>query len=95
MLKETKTDSVHYFVDDRGRYQGEFKRWYANGQLCVHCFCVDDKFHGEYKAWYEDGTISANEFYVNGDLYRDLLKNPVDDQEKFMITLETGGGWLC
>jgi antitoxin component YwqK of YwqJK toxin-antitoxin module len=95
MLTEYKTDLYHYFKDAKGRIQGEYKFWWSNGQLWEHCFYVDGDLHGEYKEGYHDGTISANEFYVNGEVYRDLLENPVDDQEKFLITLETGGAWIC
>jgi hypothetical protein len=96
MLKEYKSDSHHYFEDAKGRRQGEAKSWYTNGQLRFHCFFVDDVCHGEAKWWYEDGTLRYHDFYVNGEVYRDLLENPVEnDEEKFLMTLETGGKWLC
>jgi antitoxin component YwqK of YwqJK toxin-antitoxin module len=96
MLTETKTDRHHYFVDDRGRFQGEYKNCYTNGQLCTHCFYVDGDRHGECKSLNTDGTLITHAFFVHSKFYRDLIKEPVtDDQEKFMITLETGGKWLC
>jgi antitoxin component YwqK of YwqJK toxin-antitoxin module len=95
MLREYKNDMFHYFYDEDDRWQGECKRWYSNGQLCVHSFYVDGMNHGESKTWNVDGQLYDHCFYVNGEVYRDLLKDPVDDEEKFMITLETGGGWLC
>jgi hypothetical protein len=96
MLKETKTDSVHYFVDEEDRYQGEYKSWWSNNKLRDHLLYVDDKLHGECKWWNVDGTLISHAFIVHGEvLYRDLLANPVTDEDKFLISLETGGGWLC
>jgi antitoxin component YwqK of YwqJK toxin-antitoxin module len=95
MLTETKNDRHHYFKDDIGRYQGEYKSWYTNGNICRHCFYVDGLWHGECKSLNTDGTLISHCFYVDDELYRDILENPVTDEDKFMITLETGGGWLC
>jgi hypothetical protein len=95
MLKEYKTDRVHFFKDDIGRYQGECKSWYDNGQLREHCFWLNGRRQGEYNWWYEDGTFLSHVFYVDGEVYRDLLANPVTEEDKFIIALETGGGWLC
>jgi antitoxin component YwqK of YwqJK toxin-antitoxin module len=95
MLREVKNDRFHYFVDNEGRYQGEYKDWDGNGQMTRHCFYVDDRRHGEFKRCYSNGTIWFHDFYVDGKVYRDLIKEPVTDEEKFLITLETGGKWLC
>jgi antitoxin component YwqK of YwqJK toxin-antitoxin module len=95
MLTETKTDMFHYFKDAQARRQGECKNWYTNGQMTRHCFYVDGELHGECKIWNDDGTLIFHKFFVNGEVYRDFLKEPVTDEEKFLITLETGGGWLC
>jgi antitoxin component YwqK of YwqJK toxin-antitoxin module len=95
MLEEYKSDWYHYFEDDEGRYQGECKRWDENGQLYIHCFWVNGKLHGERKRCFSNGTLMYHDFYVDDEVYRDLLEEPVTDEEKFMITLETGGEWLC
>ena len=119
MLKEIKTDWSHYFIDAQGRYQGEYKEWYGNGNMwmhcfyvdgklhgerkywdpegniCTHCFDVDGKLHGEHKWWNKDGTLVSHRFYIDDQVYRDLLVNPVDNKDKFLITIETGGKWLC
>ena len=95
MLKEIKTDRWHFFEDAQGRFQGEYKSWHGNGKLYKHCFYVNGKRHGEFKLWYENGTLGYHEFWVHGGLYRDLLVNPVDNKDKFLITIETGGKWLC
>ena len=95
MLKEYKNDNVHYFLDAKNRFQGEYKSWYVNGTLWEHSFHVDDKRHGERKMWNEDGTLLYHTFYVNDVEYRDLIKEPVDEKDKFIIALETGAKWLC
>ena len=95
MLTEVKDDRRHYFEDAESRLQGEGKWWWDNGNMWEHCFFVDDKYHGERKAWNGDGTLIHHEFYVNDEEYRDILLNPVDEKDKFLITLETGGKWLC
>ena len=96
MLTEVKADTRHYFIDAKNRIQGEYKTWwYANGQLLEHCFYIDDEYHGERKYWDPDGTLVSHKFWVNDDIYRDLLVNPVDNKDKFLIALETGAKWLC
>jgi antitoxin component YwqK of YwqJK toxin-antitoxin module len=67
-LKEIKNELEHYFVDESGKEQGEFKWWYSDGQLQMHCFYVDGKRHGEYKAWHPNGQLSRNCFFVDGKL---------------------------
>ena len=96
MLTEVKDDRRHYFEDDQGRRQGEYKSWHVNGNMWMYSFYVDGKLHGERKAWNGDGTLVSHTFWVNGKVYRsNLIVDPVDDKDKFVITLETGGKWLC
>ena len=95
MLAEYKSDTRHYFLDAQGRMQGEAKLWWDNGTMWEHCFFVDDMIHGERKVWRKDGTLMSHAFYAHDELYRDLLVNPVDEKDKFVIALETGGKWLC
>ena len=95
MLTEYKDDTRHYFEDAQGRKQGEAKLWWDNGQLGEHCFFVNEKRHGERKVWNDDATLLYHTFWVHGKLYRNLIKEPVDDKDKFVIALETGAKWLC
>jgi hypothetical protein len=57
-------------------------------------YWVNDKLHGEAKWWHDSGQLAEHSFWVNGQMVCDLMDNPVDDQEKFMITLETGAKWF-
>ena len=95
MLTEYKTKRLHFFRDAKGRRQGEYKSWYVNGNMWMYSFYVDDELHGECKWWRRDGTLIEHKFYIDGKVYRELLVNPVDDKDKFLITIETGGKWLC
>ena len=95
MLTEIKTNTLHYFEDAQCRKQGEYKDWHINGTLWYHCFYIDDMIHGERKVWSKYGTLKYHDFWVHGGLYRDLLVNPVDNKDKFLIALETGAKWLC
>jgi antitoxin component YwqK of YwqJK toxin-antitoxin module len=65
-LKEIKNTDYHYFEDESGKKQGEYKRWHPNGQLATHCYYVDGKQHGEYKAWYSNGQTWVHCYYVDG-----------------------------
>jgi antitoxin component YwqK of YwqJK toxin-antitoxin module len=65
-LKEIKTEFKHYFEDESGKKQGEYKLWHVNGQLREHCYYVDGNLHGEYKWWHLNGQLSQHCYYVDG-----------------------------
>ena len=94
-MRLVKKDLEEYWIDDDGELHGEYKRWHKNGQLWIHCFCVNDELHGEYKWWNDNGEIRCHEYMSHGEVVRDLLKEPVTEEDKFMLTLEHGGQWLC
>ena len=81
-----------FYVNDQRH--GEFKIWHENGQLGKHCFYVNGENHGEYKWWLSDGQLGGHSFFVNGKEVRDLIKEPVTDEDKFLLALETGAKWL-
>ena len=66
MLREIKTDTEHYFEDEHGRIQGEYKQWWDTGQLWEHSYYVDSQRQGEYKEYYENGTLKFHLFYNKG-----------------------------
>jgi len=73
---------------------GEYKSWYSDGQIHDHCFWVNDEIHGESKWWSANGQIRFHTYYSHGKVLRDLLKEPADEEDKFMLTLKHGGQWL-
>jgi antitoxin component YwqK of YwqJK toxin-antitoxin module len=98
-LTEIKTDTEHYFEDEFGNKQGEYKAWYSDGQLWVHCFYVDDKVHGEYKLWYSDGQIWVHCYYVDDSKVIDFRDEPdeypTSEEAKTYFALKYGSGkWL-
>jgi len=96
-LKEIKTDTEHYFIDVLGRKQGEYKRYYENNQLELHCFYKDDLIIGEYKSYDDNGKIERHYFYDqdNKDITTQVealaknIKN-LTEEEKFLIKLTFG-----
>jgi antitoxin component YwqK of YwqJK toxin-antitoxin module len=68
-LTEHKSKYQHYFIDENGKKQGEYKWWWSNGKIWEHRYYVDDKRHGEYKAWHLNGQLSRHCYYVDGKLH--------------------------
>jgi len=50
----------------QNKKQGEFKEWYNDGKLKLHCYYHDDKEEGEYTEYHLDGTIRTYCLYANG-----------------------------
>ena len=93
-MRLVKEKDCECWGNDKGQKHGEYKSWRDNGQLRVHCFFVNGRFHGEFKWWYENDQIREHRFYVNGDFVRDLIEEPVTDEDKFLLALETGAKWI-
>jgi len=75
-LKEHKTKRIHFFVDENGLLQGEYKSYHSDGSLYIHSYYKDDKRHGEYKQYNTDGSLECIEYYSNDkdvtDMYNKL-----------------------
>lgn len=80
MLREFNLKNVHYFVDDRNRYQGEFKRWWDNGQIMQHLFYIDGKKHGEFKTWHKNCRPWRHCFFINDRVHGECKEWYVDGQ---------------
>jgi len=65
-LTEYKTESYHFWHDEMGRYHGEYKEWWMNGQLYIQAYYVNNVRHGEYKVWHQNGRLANHGFYHNG-----------------------------
>jgi len=65
-LKEIKTNDAHYFRDDDFNLQGEYKEYFSDGQLWVHCYFKDGKRHGEYKVYNPDGQLWVHCYFKDG-----------------------------
>ncbi len=69
MLKEIKSDTIHFFVDENNLIQGEYKRYHENGQLYIHTFFQNGNRHGEYKSFYGNGRKFEHIFFQNGNIH--------------------------
>jgi len=94
-MRLVKKEYEEYWINDKGQCYGEYKSWWHDGRLREHFFYVNDEIHGERKWWYKSGQLVEHFFYANDEIVRDLLKEPVDEEDKFLLTLEHGGRWLC
>lgn len=54
--------------------EGEYKKWWDNGQLFRQCFYKNGKLHGEYKRWDEDGKLIVHQIYMKNKVIEDYLK---------------------
>lgn len=69
MLTEIDNKYSHYFVDDTGRKQGEFKLYFDNGYLRRHCFFVNDLKDGKYKSYRPNGCFYVHTHYYRGKIH--------------------------
>jgi len=70
-----KTKYSEYYEID-GKFDGEYKRWYENGQLEEHCYYKNGKLDGEYTSWHQNGRPLQHSHYTNG-LYDGKYKKMV------------------
>jgi len=66
-MKEYKSNSEHYFEDENGLKQGEYKKYYSNGQLWFHCYFKNNNIHGEYKEYYSGGQLWVHCYYKDNN----------------------------
>ena len=86
MLKEIKTITHHYFIDENGHIQGEFKVYHDNEQLYIQSFYQNGKLHSYYKRHDVNGKlVYATFFYQNNDL--NVNPDTLTEQDKTYIFL--------
>ena len=64
-----KVDEEGYkeeYTDRYGKKEGEYKRWYSNGQLWVQLYYKERKLDGESKWWYDNGQLEFQKYYKEG-----------------------------
>lgn len=66
LLRRTfiKEEYREYYEID-GKYDGEYKSWWNNGQLAVHCYYKNGKLDGECRHWDDDGMALEHYYYKN------------------------------
>ena len=60
--------SYKHVSDEKNKTYGEYIDYYTNGQIAIHCFCVDNFDVGIFKIYNFDGKIQDIRFFS--------LKNP-------------------
>jgi hypothetical protein len=58
--------------------EGEYKEYYENGNLKIHCFYKDDKLEGEYREYFENKNLHLHCFYKDNKLegeYKEYFEN--------------------
>jgi antitoxin component YwqK of YwqJK toxin-antitoxin module len=63
---EQGKQTLQWQWDEQHRKQGDFKQWYADGQLKEHRKYKDDKLQGASTTWHENGEIASSSSYVGG-----------------------------
>jgi antitoxin component YwqK of YwqJK toxin-antitoxin module len=53
----------------KNKGEGEYNKWYKNGQLWETCYYSKNKREGEYKRYYPNGDISGRSFYKDDKLH--------------------------
>lgn len=49
-----------------GKKNGEWKKWWSNGNLRKHYICKNGKLHGKLKIWSSNGNLINCHLYENG-----------------------------
>lgn len=65
-LREHKSDSAHYFLDENGYMQGHCTLYHNNGKTRARCFVIDGDVYGESRQWHDNGQIQHVYNYVKG-----------------------------
>jgi hypothetical protein len=65
--------TIHEFTIVNGKLHGEYKLWYINSKLWVHCTYKEGKRDVEYKSWYENGKLEAHRFYKEGQIIETVV----------------------
>ena len=70
-IKECNGYKKEYWVNPKGKKEGEHRRWHYNGKLSKQSFYVHGEREGEYKEWYpssERDQLWKQSFYVNDEI---------------------------
>ena len=57
-----------------GEKEGEFKSWFSNSQLNIHCYYKEGKLEGEYKSWDDNGQLRIHCYCKEGKLEGEYKK---------------------
>ena len=68
----------------KGKREGSYKWWYANGKLGIEGNYLNNLKEGKYSTWYSDGRLKSMEFFnlghqVGSPKYWDRNGNPITE----------------
>ena len=66
--------SNKYYLNDGGKINGLYTRYYRNGKIMYACNCVNDKRNGIDTGYYDNGKIKAEEYSLFV-YFKELEKN--------------------
>ena len=66
IIKKNTGEMIERSEYREGLLHGEYKTWYANGQIECHCYCFRNRIEGEFNSWYENGQIMEQSVYKDG-----------------------------
>ena len=79
-LTEFKNEYGHYFEDEQGNLQGEYKAFWSNGNLMKQGNYKDDKLHGKFTWFNDDGSIAIITYFdMDKDITKQVLKKELLD----------------
>lgn len=85
-------------IKQRGQYvagamNGEWKKYYQNGQLAETVTFVDNLENGPFKEWHENGNLKATGNYLNGDQEHGELR--LYDESGTLEKIMSCNGGIC
>jgi len=92
-------EGIHFFIDKEASiyygttpplFNGEFKKWWDNGQLLKKATYVNGNLHGEYKEWWSNGQLTFYAPYINGKLHGEHKRWYPNGQLHLQITYVNG-----
>jgi len=74
-LKQLKGNGIWF---DGEKDKGEYKEWWSNGQLYIHCFFngkngYKDKYKGVYKEWGGNGKLERHIIFNNDGSLKETI----------------------
>lgn len=84
----------HYWKNEKGTLEGEYKDWMGSGQLWSQCFYKNGMSQGEYKIWDKNDQTETHCFYHNSEVV-DISEyvqdvNNITESEYFLLQITFG-----
>ena len=84
VLEHIKNNRQDYYIDDQKLKHGEYKRYYENSSIQIHCYYKDSKLHGIYKHFHNNGQLWCICNMINGKTHGE--QNYFDDTGNYQYS---------